>query len=242
MSVFRAVAAGVALACATPFAAVSAPVSIVAPNAQAGTAGEVGNFFPFFRNSSLRYQQVFEASEFSALTGPATLTGIAFRCDDIKCGAFSEDVSATISFSTTSASADGLSSSFADNVGGDETVVKTGSFTLSSAGISGSPSAFDIVIDVDDTFDYDPGAGNLLMEVQMAASPGNIGILFDAQVTTGDATSRVFATAGGAAGTTDTLGLVTQFTFDDVAAIPVPPALPMLGAGIAAIAFVRRRV
>ena len=97
---------------------------------------------------------------------------------------------------------------------------------------------FDIVINLQTPFSYDPTTGrNLLLDITNR-EPGNndINIFFDAVSAAGDSVSRVYSAEGApnaAAGTAQTLGLITRFQH-----IPGPGALALLGA---ASLVVRRR-
>jgi len=223
-------------------------VFIVSPAAQATTEGNVSNGFPFnitdFGLNSQRYQQVYLASEFAGVRGPQFVTQIAFRPDATTGGAFSGTFpNIQINLSTTPRGPDGLSTTFADNVGANDTVVSSGPLTLSSAfaGPAAGPKAFDIVINLLAPFLYDPAAGNLLLDVRNFG--GGRTTAFDAQTTTGDPTSRAFTmTANGvndATGTLDTDGLVTRF---DLTPVPEPSGVALLGrGGVRLRGWLRRR-
>src|SRR5262249_21659069 len=146
---------------------------VIVPNNLAATEGDISNGLPFnigaFSLSSQRYQQVFAASAFASVSGPHLITQIAFRPDAQIGGAFSSIIpNIQINLSTTSATPDGLSATFANNVGSDDTVVFSGSLSLSSAftGPPGGPKAFDIIINLQTPFLYNPSAGNLLLDVR----------------------------------------------------------------------------
>jgi hypothetical protein len=131
---------------------------VVVPNNLAATEGNENNTAPFdiglFGFSSQRYQQVFAASAFASVSGPQLITQIAFRPDAQTGGAFSSTIpNIQINLSTTSATPDGLSATFANNVGSNDTVVFSGSLSLSSAfmGPPGGPKAFDIIINLQST-------------------------------------------------------------------------------------------
>jgi hypothetical protein len=64
------------------------------------------------------------------------------------------------------------------------------------------------VINLQSPFLY--SGGNLLLEVEGPIGPATGGFLLDAEMTQGDAVSRVFQTASGFGA--DTAGLVTRFT------------------------------
>jgi hypothetical protein len=166
-------------------------------------------------NNSMRFQQVYAASAFVSLPGPHLITHLAFRPD----GDFGYPTSFTIpdiqiNLSTTSASPDGLSPVFQDNVGSDEIVVFSGSLSLSTAftGPEGGPKAFDLIIPLQTPFLYDPSDGNLLLDVRNFS--GAPGFPFDAQSASGDPISWILnnGDVNGADGSPNTAGLVTQFT------------------------------
>src|SRR5262249_52227149 len=138
---------------------------IVVPNALATAEGNgVSQFLTGdARAESIRYQQVFAASQFS--TG-GMITEIAFRSDAAIGTPSSTTLSNTrIALSTTSRPPDGLSATFATNVGIDESVVFSGNLTLTSADPPGPGGTrdFDILIGLSTPFPYDPSLGNLLL-------------------------------------------------------------------------------
>lgn len=206
------------------FAAGTAPATtVVVPNSSATLEGDTANAFPFDLSvhfppiPSMRYQQVFQSSEFSAFGGPTLITQIAFRPDAAYGNAFSSILpSVRIDISTTSAAPDTLSSTFANNLGADNRTVYSGSLPLSSAftGLAGGPMNFDIIINLTTPFLYDPAAGNLLLDIRNFR--GGSTTFFDVQSTSGDSTSRAFSTVTGSvddlSGDADSTGLITQFT------------------------------
>jgi len=220
--------------------AVTAPCvaqQVVVPNSLASVEGNANSGFPFnldsFSLTSQRYQEVFAASEFAALTGLADITQIAFRPDASFGAAFSSTLpDIQIDLSTTSMVPDGLSSTFADNIGPDDTVVYArGPLALSSAatGPPGAPDNFDILINLTTPFLYDPTAGNLLLDVRNFGAGSTTQM--NAEDTFGDGISSVYTFTGdvnSAVGDqNNSLGLVAQFTFMP-AAVPEPGALVFL--------------
>ena len=204
--------------------------TIVVPNSARTIEGDINNSYPFniteFGLSSQRYQQVYAASQFG---GGGLITQIIFRPDATFGQAFMSTLpDIQIDLSTTSAADDGLSSTYADNVGADDTVVFVrGPLTLSSAftGPPDGPKDFDIIITLTTPFLYNPALGNLLLDVRNFGAGSTTS--FDAVFTTGDGVSRVYnQDVNSGTGTTDTLGLVTGFVI-----VPEPGTAALLLAG-----------
>src|ERR1043166_226186 len=145
----------------------------------------------------LREQDVYASSYFT--NGPILITEIRFRPYRMV-GAFSTVVSnLQISLSTTAARWDGLSSTYANNVGADATVVYSGAANISSAssGPTAGPKDFDISIQLQTPFVYNPAAGNLLFDIKNfsgapALSGLNFGNVVDGSGSGSDKASRAF--------------------------------------------------
>jgi len=205
---------------------------IVSPVGDSLAEGNSNNSYPFNLGFfGAGYQQVYNATEFSSLSGPELITQIAFRPD----GTFGNAFSSTLPFvqihlSTTEHVADALSATFANNVGADDMVVFSGALALSSANTGGGPKDFDIVVNLKTPFLYDPSRGSLLLEVRNFG--GGSTTLFDSDSSNPDGTSRLYARGGpNVTGSTDTNGLVTRFTFEQQQrGVPEPSAFALLGA------------
>lgn len=218
--------------------------SVIVPSANTSTAGTTDNRFPFLVAAGMRYQQVYASSQFS---GPVTIDEIDFRNGIFVDEAFTSTISnIQISLSTTSTSVDGLSSTFASNTGADNTLVYSGSLTLSSTNAAGpgNTHVFDIAIHLQTPFTYNPANGNLLLDVDnLSGANAAINLdFFDAVNTAGDPVSRVWGTEGqpnATTGTVDTIGLITRF--DTVAAVPEPGTILFAGLGMAGLLAWRKR-
>jgi len=220
--------------------------TIVAPNAQQNVEGNNGLRFL----DDARYQTVYAASQFSALTGPTLLTQIAFRPS---IGAGTSPQTQTIAdiqfdLSTTSAAPDALSSTFASNVGADNLSVFRGAFDISTAntGPAAGPRDFDIVLTFTTPFLYDPGAGNLLLDIRKFSTEQTF--FFDAEDTPGDAVSNARNTTDVNAATANlnnTTGYVARFTFAPApgGVVPEPGTLALAATGLLPLAraVVRKR-
>ncbi len=252
---------GVATGTAT---VVTAPNTVSDPNSGTGRSpstqayGGTGNLFPLFTGAggSLHYQQVFASSQFTLLaTGGENITQLSFRVSSDANGRLDRGAFATtvpllqITLSTTGKAPDGLSATFANNVGTDATTVYgtpgVGSpLAISSTGapVNGGTAPFDITIHFTTPFYYDPSRGNLLMDFNVysgAASPTNLEL--DGVLDSTDSVSRVL-TLGNATATTasvvDTLGIVTQFS--TAALVPEPSAGLLIGAALLLSFLVRK--
>jgi len=243
---------------------------LTVPNNLSSIEGNADNSLPF--STETRYQQVFAASEFAFLSEPALITKISFRPD----GIYGEPFSATVrdiqlALSTTNAAVDRLSQIFANNIGSDETIVYRGALSLSSAfiGPATGPKAFDVSINLQNPFLYDPNLGNLLLDVTNFSGVYNNPepFYFDAQNEVGDSISRRYSyvsNSRAAVGRDDgdprsfsnSTGLVTQFTITSIPK-PVPESSSILGlsiigftalitkkklASVKSVSFIRRKV
>ena len=80
------------------------------------------NSAPF--NNVCRYQQIYAASEFGPIAGPRLITQIAFRPDTTQPSPFTHTfTNIQVNLSTTTRAVNGLSSTFASNVGANDTMV-----------------------------------------------------------------------------------------------------------------------
>jgi hypothetical protein len=223
-----------------------------ARSAQIRSPGGVGNsdsLIPFGLEQqgipSARYQQVYNASDFSSLAaGGGFITELRFRSDPVSGRPFTAGLlDIQINLSTTLRAADGLSLVFADNIGTDDTVV----YGRGPLTISGSPGlGFDVRITLATPFLYEPVVGNLLLDVRnfragstfdpvLTAGP------FDASNVSGDSVSHVLAPDVTASQATsgNSLGLETLFI---VTPIPEPSSLALLLCGcIAVVVFTHGR-
>jgi len=213
-------------------------MTVVVPNANVSTPGASNNGFPF-NYGDMRYQQVYAGSEFGGLSG--LIKQIAFRPDEYTGQAFSTTgIDTEIRFSHTSYAPQGLSATFADNIGPDETLVFDGLLSLSSAG---NNSLFDIIIDVDDAFFYD-GASNLLMDIKVFNVVRTT--QFDSAGTgVGDgglsSTDRLWAYGAGSltGSSAGDDGYVTQFTIGPL--VPLPGAVLLGALGLSCAGWRLRR-
>jgi phosphatidylinositol-3-phosphatase len=196
---------------------------LVVPNEWSTAQGDSGDLFPLFSSKPIRYQQVFDATQFSRLNpGGGLINHIAFRGHGPGVPFTGTVAQLQVNLSTTSKTPDGLSSTFAENVGPDDTQVFSGPLQAAVT-FTGDPTNFEVVINFVTPFYYDPAKGNLLLDVRNMQGgtevPPNDQEL-DGTDASGDSVSRVYnygdvtATAAGQTGTRDekdSYGLITRF-------------------------------
>ena len=117
--------------------------------------------------------QVFDASQFAGINGPIRITQFANRPDAEPGPSGPRFASLKVFLSTTTNAVADLSTTFADNIGLDNTLVFSGTLALQTANLPGpgDTKQFDIVFPFTTPFLYDPAAGNLLIDVQIASRP-----------------------------------------------------------------------
>jgi len=133
-------------------------VNVVAPS---GVADTEGNDWGNLPTSPLRVQQLYLSSFFDSITGEQAISSLAWRPDE-RIDAYTGSDTFTIRLSTTEV--DDLSMVFSENTGKDETLVFDGPVTFSTTANS-SPRGFDFLVEFTEPFIYDPGRGNLLVDI-----------------------------------------------------------------------------
>ncbi|HEY2414903.1 MAG TPA: autotransporter-associated beta strand repeat-containing protein [Pirellulaceae bacterium] len=193
-------------------------VSTVVPNDLANTEGNSSSALLFGQASS-HVQQIYSASQFAS---GGIIDSIRFRRNSAQ-GSFTTNgliMQVDLAYAATTIST--ASNTFANNVGGGDVTVYNGPLTLSSSGSAGSgPNPFDVVIDVANTFNYNPALGDLLVDIRVLSNASQ-SFLLDAAPASQQSSMvqihnvNVSNLAGNVGGTNDgaPFGLVTQFDFD----------------------------
>lgn len=176
--------------------------------------------FGFDLGQSIRFQQVFEASQFSKLPkGGGFLTwfqDIRGACGSIVVAAAFTNVE--VRLSSTTRGPDQLSSTFSDNVGTDEVIAFTGRMGAGSGGSCERFGGTGIWM-LDTPFFYDPGSGkHLLLELRVSDpnyTEGGKKVTMETHSVTNDSISRVaaFSSVATTADVVDTAGLIATFIF-----------------------------
>jgi len=200
------------------------------PPGHSSTDGNSFSTIPFSAGSNtVRFQQVYDAAGFIAERGniPYLIHQISFREGAGRREGFSSHFTDfQVNLSTTVRTVDGLSLSFAENVGtAERVIVPRGSFRI---GVSVAVP-FSAVISLPTPFLYDPSQGNLLLDIRNFGGgatfwgyPPFLGPAHvDASNVVGDRVSSVFGTVDSPTGMTSTLGLVTQFWITPVTKLTV---------------------
>ncbi len=187
---------------------------VVVPNAQATNDGN-GTDTSTAGPASVRWLHIHDASQFGALSGPSFLTQFALRPDTILGQSGPRSLTLRIYASTTSRSVAGLSTTFAENLGTNNTLVFDGTVNLKTENLPGPGNTrqFDYVFPFTTPFLYDPSAGNLVLDLQIVANGS--AVTFDTVLSGDPAIRRVFS-FGSSTATTGNIQAshVTQFTFE----------------------------
>lgn len=185
---------------------------VVVPNAQATNDGDTNGTTPS-GPVQVRYIQIHDASQFGVLSGPSLLTQFAFRPDRIPNQSGPRTVTLRLYASTTSRSVAGMSTTFADNLGTNNTLVFNGTLTWTTANLPslGNTRQFDNVFPLTTPFLYDPAAGNLLLDFQQSAD----GSAFTSDKVSGNPATRQLVGGGSTTATTGVFNTsqVIQFIF-----------------------------
>ena len=188
---------------------------IVVPNSLATNDGNAFGTSPTGGPTSVRENFVFDASQFGGLSEPTFLTQFAWRPDTIPGASGPRMVTLLIYASTTTRSVAGLSATFAENIGADNTLVFSGTLNWATENLPGPGNTrqFDVVFPFTTPFLYDPAAGNLLLDIRLSGN--GQAITFD--IVTGNELVRKVLNTSSSNATTGTFGgptQVTQFTFE----------------------------
>jgi hypothetical protein len=184
---------------------------------------------------SVRYQQVYQNADFLPfVSGPVQITELTFSSGG---GTFNANLAnVQIDLSTTAKQPDGLSTTFSQNVGGDDLTVFSGPMHL-----VGTMDTYGVHIPLQRSFPYNPAVGNLLVDVRnfqtLPVSTFVFGFLTSGKL--GDSTSIALAAdVNSPTALLGTAGLLTEFT---VVSVPEPSSTLLLLGGMIPLGLACRR-
>ena len=125
-----------------------------------------GSFLAPYSAGTVTYDQLILSSAFSALTGPALLTGINLNTSLNSPGFMGQLVGATIRVGVTSVNRTTISSTLSNNATGPLSLVASNYTPVFQAG------PFNHAIVFDTPFLYNPASGNLLIEIFQPSAVG----------------------------------------------------------------------
>lgn len=221
-----------AIILALPSNAAAALITFGDPGSAEANGFPFGGWYQSSFNAD-RYQQVYDGALFGGTSAIQSVSFYAFA------GAGTNaDGAYTLALSSTSRAVNALSTSMADNVGGDSVTFFSGTLPAFPAG--GGLLTFTLPA----PFVFEPAGGNLLLDIQMSGvtDPGQAFYIAH-NGSFGTTSSRM---VNGDATSTASWGLVTTFDADPVETaavatlnriqVPEPAALVLLALGLASAA------
>lgn len=192
----------------------------------------------------IRVQTLLGSGQFASVGGPILIDQLSLRAvpgtgpDDFSVTSLSLSLSTSPKFPNTGGPL--MSTTFADNVGPDNTLVFSGPFTAASPGCAGpAVCPFDINFNFTTPFLYNPTQGRLLTDLTLIGFTGVDGegdaVSFPGP--NGGSVASVFGLLGDTSGDLSFGGDIFQFRYT---AAPEPAAGALLFIGAAALALMRR--
>jgi hypothetical protein len=216
--------------------------TIVVPSQYENQVGYAGT--NIFRQQYVRFQQIFPSASFP---GPLPLSGLAFRPFPSSTRVINFSLDMQIDLSITSVTPGTMSTAFAANLGTSSTTVFTGSKNVSISGAVNpdGTTPFEFSFPFSSNFAYEPGLGNLLLDLRIGANPSTVNVptidvFFDAPYIP----YKLYGTSSQPTGTVDVFELITQFTVVNTAApepVPEPATIGLTFFVLAILPLIRRR-
>ncbi|HLU40526.1 MAG TPA: hypothetical protein VK081_14170 [Planctomycetota bacterium] len=126
--------------------------------------------WPFGLGSACRIQYLYGAGE-TGLNAPVTIRSLNLRANGGAANVAKNNIDLEISLSTTSVTVGTASTTFANNHGPNLTVAYVRKMTSVQATMATTPGQYTGPLMLDVPFPYDPAAGNLLIDYDIASQP-----------------------------------------------------------------------
>jgi hypothetical protein len=152
------------------FASALAAQTQVIPATFATTAAASSTGFPFGGSTPARVQYLYGAAE-TGLSAPVVIRTLNLRAQENSTFAAKANIDLQISLSTTAVTVGTATSTFANNHGANVSVAYVRKLTSLNAVTPTTPGGFGGAWPLDVPFPYDPAAGNLLVDFDVASQP-----------------------------------------------------------------------
>lgn len=215
---------------------------LVVPNANTSASGNTTSPYPATAQS-VEIQELVGAGQFHS--SPITITALSFRAapgaGPVNFGIPTLKVylSTSPNFPNTNGGGSLMSTTFANNVGPDKTLIFSGGLAEKDSGCAApGPCPFDLYIGLETPFVYSPTAGPLLIDLQETNVSGSGALDAASFSAPGGSVATVSGTLGAATGTFSYSGPIVQITYTTAApmitgvvnvASNIPPGMPNYG-------------
>ena len=216
--------------------------TIVVPNFNAGNVGN--ETYSTDGGGDVRSQQLLGSGQFSSVGGSLLIDQLSFRASpgtgpvDFSMASLSLYLSTSSKFPNTGGPL--LSTTYADNVGPDNTLVFSGPVSFTSPGCAGpAVCPFDLNINFTTPFLYNPTLGRLLLDLNITGLSGGDGKLDSVSFPgpNGGSIANVSGVLNDATGNFGFDGDIVQLRYT---AVPEPTAGALMFMGAAALALMKR--
>jgi hypothetical protein len=202
----------------------------VVPADFAATGAASSTAWPFGLGNAIRVQYLYGAGE-TGLTAPALIKSINTRANETSTNVAKTNVDLQISLSATPITVGTASTTFASNHGANQSIAYTRKMTNVNATAPMNPGQYSGVMPLDVPFLYNPAAGNLIVDFDIASQPAGAWA-HDTPFTTAGTHASVGTACNGLAASSTGGALGGPLTFSMTGGVANNTAILVLGFGL----------